>query len=63
MSWLAVALALQQPAPTAPVPPSWYGGRIYTSQGLHVGVRPAFDCSSEGDWAIGLTVQVTVRGL
>jgi hypothetical protein len=42
----------------APLPEWWNGGRVYTSDALHVGIRPA---ASFGD-GVGLTLQLTTGG-
>lgn len=69
MSALALALALAAQSPlsdswsSAPAQsaPSWYRPwRLVERPGLHVGVRPAFYATSEGDErAVGCSVQVT----
>lgn len=39
----------------APLPAWWNGGRIYTTDVLHIGVRPAADWGN----GVGLTVQIS----
>jgi hypothetical protein len=56
---LVLALALAAVSP--PSPPNWYGGRIYTSASVHVGMRPAVLVSAE-ELAAGVTVQVSWAG-
>lgn len=67
MTWLALAIALQQGATsTAPAVPSWYGGRFLTTAHVHGGARPALFVDNEGpprgqlEAGIGATLQVTV---
>jgi hypothetical protein len=66
----ALALASQQPlGPFAPSPssgwaPTWWGGRILTTDTIHLGVRPAAfvdNGSQDGrlEVGVGVTVQVT----
>lgn len=64
MTALALALAmwgapLQPPPQPSPIP--WAGGRVLTTDTLHVGVRPAVDIDNSAgiEWGVGLTVQVT----
>jgi len=70
---LALALASQQPlggwAPQAGAANLPWGlvGRVYTSSGLHVGVRGAAYIDNEGaggsiERAVGVTVQITWAG-
>jgi hypothetical protein len=40
--------------------PPWYGGRVFTSAALHVGLRPAVLVAPD-ELALGFTMQVTVR--
>lgn len=67
---LALALASQQPlGPWAPSPssgwsPSWLGGRVLTTPGLHIGIRPAAFVDDEGsprrlELGAGVTLQIT----
>lgn len=56
---LALLVALSGP-PAPPPPPSWYGGRIVTLAGLHVGVRPAVFIAP-GEMDFGITLQLTTR--
>jgi hypothetical protein len=51
---LALWLALQAGPARPPEPAPW---RVYTSEGVHVGVRPAM-LLTPGERAVGLTVQV-----
>ncbi len=49
-----------------PTLPAWFGGRIVTLPGLHVGLRPAFELNNaDGAQEVGLgaTLQVTVSSL
>jgi hypothetical protein len=66
VTWVAVAAALAS-APAAPPPLPWAGGRIVTTDTLHVGLRPAAFVDNEDrgalEWGAGATVQVTVRAL
>ena len=57
MTWLAlsVALAASQPPPVAA---PW---RIYASDRVHVGVRPAALVSPD-ELAIGITLQISRKG-
>jgi hypothetical protein len=60
---LVLAVAVGQ-GPGPPPAPSWFGGRVYTSSGVHVGLRPALLASSQGpEWAAGATVQVSLKSL
>lgn len=59
MGWIALTIALAQQAPpraTAALP-NWR--RVYTSQGLHVGVAGAAFVDPGPAWGLGVTVQVT----
>ena len=60
MGIVALLVALQTPAP----PPSspWFGGRVWTSPSLHVGVRPSFYVDS-GEVAGAITVQLSCNAL
>ncbi len=66
--WFALYL-VSQPGVFEPVvpfsvaPPSWYGGRVLTTESVHLGIRPAGIIDNEGgtDWGIAVTLQVTVR--
>jgi hypothetical protein len=51
--WL-VCLAMQMPPAS---PPLWWGGRVWSSPVLNVGVRPAVFVSAV-EQAIGVTVQL-----
>ena len=55
---LIIALMVAAGAPHLPA-----GGRIVTTSDLHVGVRPHMTAVGDRIDAIGVTVQVTVRGL
>ena len=45
--------------------PSWFGGRIYTGDDVHLGLRPAFFVDNEAQGRLevgaGFTLQVTFR--
>ena len=60
---LAIALGLGAP-PSSPPLPSWWGGRVITTTGLHLGVRPALYVDDEArggalEIGVGITVQLT----
>ena len=50
-----------EPAPVSVQAPSWFGGRIFTSDTLHVGVRPAavVEKADGLEVGVGVTLQVT----
>ena len=55
---LLISLLVAGAAPHLPA-----GGRIITTSDLHVGVRPHVEAEPGRINSIGVTVQVTVRGL
>lgn len=59
---LSFALSIAVPVePAAPVLP-WAGGRVYTSERVHAGLRPALLATNDGpERGIGLTAQITWR--
>lgn len=66
--YLSYLMAISDPSmpPVQPAmkPPTWYGGRVFTSETLHVGVRPAVDIGRDGtgwSYGAGATVQVTLN--
>ncbi len=40
-----------------PLPIFWVGGRLYTTESVHIGVRPAMDWGN----GVGLTLQLTLK--
>jgi hypothetical protein len=55
---LSLALALQGNTPAPP--PPWYGGRLLTTQDVHLGLRPAAYVDAY-EIAIGVTLQLSTR--
>ncbi len=62
MTWIALAWLWWSLPPAipyeAPLPGWWNGGRVYTSDAIHLGIRPHADF---GD-GLALTIQLTTAG-